>query len=44
MSSAELTDALGTAKERAADAIDNGTAADLLQRWAELSGRLAAPA
>lgn len=44
MSSAELTDALGAAKERAADAIDNGAAADLLQRWAELSGRLAAPA
>ncbi len=44
MTSAELTDALGAAKGRAAEAIDNGAAADLLQRWADLSGQLAAHA
>lgn len=41
MTSAELTDALGAAKDRAAHAIDSGAAADLLDRWAALSSSLA---
>ncbi|MCR5977220.1 anthranilate phosphoribosyltransferase [Gordonia jinghuaiqii] len=41
MSSTELTEALRVAKERAADAIDTGAAATLLDRWAALSTRLA---
>ncbi|WP_439029230.1 anthranilate phosphoribosyltransferase [Gordonia terrae] len=44
MNSAQLTDALGIAKERAARAIDSGAAASLLDRWAALSKSLAAPA
>ncbi|MEO9327563.1 anthranilate phosphoribosyltransferase [Gordonia aurantiaca] len=42
MTSAELADALGAAKDRAADAIDSGAAAELLDRWALLSTRIAA--
>lgn len=44
MTSAELTEALGAAKDRAADAIDSGAAATLLDRWASLSTRLGSAA
>ncbi|GEL17160.1 anthranilate phosphoribosyltransferase [Pseudonocardia asaccharolytica] len=37
---ADLADALGAARERAAKAIDSGAAAALLTRWAEASTRL----
>ncbi len=44
MTSAELTEALGAAKDRAADAIDSGAAATLLDRWAALSTQLGSAA
>lgn len=44
MTDTGLTEALGAAIERVAGVIDSGAAADLLDRWISLSGRLAGPA